>query len=156
MGCRHQCLTIYTNNNWQVSSFKLDPWNKAKQSYFCIKYTYSKHILLVGKMIIRYSQCSNLNWYLPFQFLEKENLKIIYIGFHLNYAAIFKCYCPRSCLMRISVIKSSTVFHNYKNDNHQQKDSCSQSHDGFYFASTPPHLPSKLFGSVAESSCIIR
>lgn len=90
-------------------------------------------------------------------FLEKGNFESYIHGFHLSYAAIFYYYhCPRFCLMKMSVLKSSAVFHNYKNDNHQQKESSNQSHDGFYFASTPPHLPSKLFGSVAKSSCIIR
>lgn len=35
--------------------------------------------------------------------------------FYLNYVVIFYYYCFRFCLMKICVIKLSTVFYNYKN-----------------------------------------
>ena len=70
----YQCLTIYTIVNWQVSSFKLDPWNTAKSRLviFASNIIIKSNILLEGSKIIGHSQCSNLKGYLPRNFLKKK------------------------------------------------------------------------------------
>lgn len=113
---------------------------------FCWK---GKKIIDILNAPVWSDTCLSVSW--------KRSFESYIHGFHLNYAAIFYYYyCPRFCLMKISLIKSSAVFHNCKYDDHHQKDDNNQGHDGFYFASAPPHLPSELFGSVAKSSCVIR
>ena len=74
----YQCLTIYTIVNWQVSSFKLDPWNMAKSRLviFASNIIIKSNILLEGREIIGHSQCSNLKWYLPLNFLKKKLWKL--------------------------------------------------------------------------------
>ena len=116
-----------------------------------------KHILPEGKKVMDILSAPVWSDTCPLKVSWKRSFESYIHGFHLNYAAIYYYYsCPRFCLMKISVIESSTVFHNCKNDDHQRKDSSNQSRGDFYFASTPPHLPAKLFGSVAKSSCLIR
>ena len=74
----YQYIIIYTIVNWQVSSFKLDPWNMAKSRLviFASNIIIKSNILLEGREITGHSQCSNLKWYLPLNFLKKKLWKL--------------------------------------------------------------------------------
>lgn len=101
--------------NWQVSSFKLDPWNTAKErlvisalniifkNTFCSK---GRRKLDILNAPIWSDTCLLVSW--------KRSFESYIHKFHLNYAAIFY-YCPRFCVMKIFVTKSSTVFQDCKN-----------------------------------------